>query len=342
MSKKKAVVFLISFGVAALVLAGVLYWFLPRQADELLEKYTKESASAATVHYNYADANCAYILYSYAYQSPSMESCTVTDRALLEEVFDLLSRTTLHLKEYNPHGIAFDDALYGLHFDTVGNSISFRPDGSVYWGNWRYTQGEDTLAEWMSLLERMIECCEYKEKELSFYQSFFAEGSWYAQAVAAPFVSGLCPDLNAMFYDGLSYDENGEPVYGGYVTEEDGAEWEWVRANIPGGDALDVSRLPREGMRTVLKELIYPYTEVPDTLVPEGWTYWEETDCYYHAHGDTGVSSVTLIGGHKIDGTNGCLEFCNAAGQQCYIYFSIGSSMENAGLLHLTNCMIVD
>lgn len=139
------------------------------------------------------------------------------------------------------------------------------------------------------------------------------------------------------------YDENGKPVYGGYVTEEDGAEWEWVRANVPDGDALDVSRLPRQGMRQVLKELMYVNTDVPEEMAPEGWTYWEETDCYYHAHGDTGINSVTLTGGHEVDDDSGCLEFYDeASGRNYFIQFDKNSTLENAGKPRLTQCWYVD
>ena len=74
---------------------------------------------------------------------------------------------------------------------------------------------------------------ELSTEKLSELQALFDMPSWYAQAVAAPF-SDRSPDLARMFYDGLSYDESGAPVYGGYVTPEDGEEWDWVKANVSG------------------------------------------------------------------------------------------------------------
>lgn len=342
MSKKKLGITLIGVGVALLALAAVLYWwFRPIPASDLLAKDIEQAATAAHINYSYVGEYEVQIQYSYTHFP--LNSCIVKDKAMMDELFDLLSRTTLHLADRVDHGVEFDDALFDLYFNTAGNALSFRPNGNVYYGNWQYTQGEDTLAEWMSLLERMIDSVQYTGSELAHYQSFFETGSWYAQAVAAPFEAYMCPDLNAMFYDGLSYDENGKPVYGGYVTEEVGAEWDWVRANVPSGDTLDVSRLPREGMRQVLKEVIYLYTEVPEDMAPEGWTYWEETDCYYHAHGDTGINSVTLTGGHEVDDTSGCLEFYDeASGRKCYIHFGKNSTMDNAGKPRLTQCWYID
>ena len=72
---------------------------------------------------------------------------------------------------------------------------------------------------------------ELSTEKLSELQALFDMPSWYAQAVAAPF-SDRSPDLARMFYDGLSYDESGAPVYGGYVTPEHGEEWDWVKANV--------------------------------------------------------------------------------------------------------------
>ena len=105
--------------------------------------------------------------------------------------------------------------------------------------------------------------------------------------MASPFTDRAV-NLNNMFYDGLSYDENGVPVYGGFVTAADGDEWAWVQENVPGGTETDVSRLPRDGMYQVLHDTLYGETPIPDDLAPEGWTYWDKTDCWYHAHGDTG------------------------------------------------------
>lgn len=178
---------------------------------------------------------------------------------------------------------------------------------------------------------------ELSTEKLSELQTLFDMPSWYAQAVAAPF-SDRSPDLARMFYDGLSYDESGAPVYGGYVTPEDGEEWDWVKANVSGAAELDVSRLPRAGMYQVLQEVIYGPQPVPDGLAPEGWTYWDETDCWYFAHGDTGINAVTLLSGRMDGGGLGCLRFEDALGNICTIHVGLGQTEQDAGHLYLRSC----
>lgn len=178
---------------------------------------------------------------------------------------------------------------------------------------------------------------ELSTEKLSELQALFDMPSWYAQAVAAPF-SDRSPDLARMFYDGLSYDESGAPVYGGYVTPEDGEEWDWVKANVSGATELDVSRLPRAGMYQVLQEVIYGPQPVPDGLAPEGWTYWDETDCWYFAHGDTGINAVTLLSGRMDGGGLGCLRFEDALGNICTIHVGLGQTEQDAGHLYLRSC----
>lgn len=326
MKKKTLSRILLCIGAAALVLAAALFWFLPRQADDVLEIADPDSVVSL------------YVIYAAA--SSDMDTWSVDDEALLDELADLLSRTTLHLKgRYN--GIEYDDELYSVHITSL-SPISFRPDGSVYCNGWRYTQGEDTLAEYMSLLPRLLSAASFTSEELASYQSLFDAGSWYAQAVARPF-DDCRPDLNALLYDGLSYDENGQPVYGGAVKPEDGAEWDWVCANVPGGDTLDVSRLPREGMLQVLQEIFYPCTPVPDDLVPQDWTYWEETDCYYNAHGDTGLNPVTLTNGHRTDGgSGGVLYFLDTLGTTYRVYYLESPQPDGTTRLHLRSCSAVD
>lgn len=48
-------------------------------------------------------------------------------------------------------------------------------------------------------------------------------------------------------------------------------------------------------MYQVLRDTIYGEGSIPEDLSPSGWTYWDETDCWYHAHGDTGIKSVVLV-----------------------------------------------
>ena len=135
------------------------------------------------------------------------------------------------------------------------------------------------------------------------------------------------------------FDENGVPVYGGFVTAADGDEWAWVQENVPGATETDVSRLPRDGMYQVLRDTLYGETPIPDDLAPEGWTYWDKTDCWYHAHGDTGINSVTLSYASLDGGGTGYFQFENAFGQICSIGFVLGQTEADAGHVYLRYCI---
>ena len=224
---------------------------------------------------------------------------------------------------------------------------TFRTDGVVYYGNFSYRIKDSALlSEYLAFFERIKAASDAEgttsgdipQEQFDAYQQLFDAPSWYAQAVASPFTDRAV-NLNNMFYDGLSYDENGVPVYGGFVTAADGDEWAWVQENVPGATETDVSRLPRDGMYQVLRDTLYGETPIPDDLAPEGWTYWDKTDCWYHAHGDTGINSVTLSYASLDGGGTGYFQFENAFGQICSIGFVLGQTEADAGHVYLRYCI---
>jgi hypothetical protein len=75
------------------------------------------------------------------------------------------------------------------------------------------------------------------------------------------------------------------------------------------------------------------------SLAPEGWTYWDKTDCWYHAHGDTGINSVTLSYASLDGGGTGYFQFENAFGQICSIGFVLGQTEADAGHVYLRYCI---
>lgn len=111
-----------------------------------------------------------------------------------------------------------------------------------------------------------------------------------------------------------------------------------MQENVPGATELDVSRLPREGMYHVLRDTIYGEGSIPEDLSPSGWTYWDKTDCWYRAHGDTGINSVTLTYANLENGC-GFFQFENAFGQTCSIGFVLGQTEQDAGHVYLRSCI---
>ncbi len=346
MAKKEKAKLIVSICVGtALVTAALLFFLLPRRGDKLLRLPDAESVYGLYM----VDSTVTPYDINHFYDVNS----TATNAGLVQEYYGLLTRTRLYFANYTG-GVKYyaDEPNTGelisvyVWCDAVLKPVTFRPDGVVYYGNYGYRIKDDALmSEYLAFFERVkaasdaegITSGDLSQEQLNAYQQLFNAPSWYAQAVASPF-SDNTVNLNSMFYDGLSYDENGAPVYGGFVTPEDGDEWDWVQANVPGATETDVSRLPRSGMYQVLRDTIYGQTSIPDDLAPEGWIYWDKTDCWYHAHGDTGINAVVLLGGN-LHGSGGSLRFENAFGQDCWISFTLGQAEEDAGHLYLQSCI---
>lgn len=330
----------------ALVTAILLFFFLPRRADKLMHLPALSEVKCIDLEDSLVTPD--------GYSRFSNTHYTVTDTALTQELYQLLAQTKLRfvqptggVKTY-PEGDG--SALYILSVwndEAAYRSLTLRTDGVVYCGNYGYRMLEKSLIDdYLSLFAR-IRAASGEENQISgsvsqerfdAFQKLFDAPSWYAQAVASPFTDRAV-NLNTMFYDGLSYDENGTPVYGSYVTPEDAGEWAWVRENVPGATETDVSRLPRQGMYRVLSDTLYGLEDIPDTLAPDGWIYWDKTDCWYHAHGDTGINSVTLTYAALNADGSGWFQFENAFGRTCVIYFSLGKLDADTEHLYLRACV---
>ena len=347
MTKKEKVKIIVwtCIGVATLT-AILLFFLLPRRGDKLLKL-----PDVSEVHGLFmVDSSVSPYGPSHFYDVNS----ATRNAELVREYYDLLTRTKLYFVK-NTGGIKYyaDEPGTGELFtvyvwcDDMLKPVTFRFDGVVYYGKFSYKiRDEALLSEYMEFFQQVRKASadegyasgNVSQEQFAAYQKLFDTPSWYAQAVMSPFTD-CNVNLASMFYDGLSYDEDGNPTYGGFVTPEDGDEWAWVQENVPGATETDVSRLPRDGMYQVLRDTLYGETPIPDDLAPEGWTYWDKTDCWYHAHGDTGINSVTLSYASLDGGGTGYFQFENAFGQICSIGFVLGQTEADAGHVYLRYCI---
>ena len=347
MTKKEKTKLIVWSCIGVAVLATILlFFFMPRRGDKLLRLPDAESVYGLYM----VDSTVTPYGSSHFYDVNS----TTTNAGLVQEYYDLLARTKLYfvnttggIKYYADEPNTGELFIVYIWCDNALKPVTFRTDGVVYYGNFSYRIKDSALlSEYLAFFERVKAASDAEgttsgnipQEQFDAYQQLFDAPSWYAQAVASPFTDRAV-NLNNMFYDGLSYDENGVPVYGGFVTAADGDEWAWVQENVPGATETDVSRLPRDGMYQVLRDTLYGETPIPDDLAPEGWTYWDKTDCWYHAHGDTGINSVTLSYASLDGGGTGYFQFENAFGQICSIGFVLGQTEADAGHVYLRYCI---
>ena len=317
--EKTKLIFWSFIGVAAAA-AILLFFFMPRRGDKLLRLPDAESVYGLYM----VDSTVTPYDISHFYDINS----TTTNAELVQEYYDLLTRTRLYfvnttggVKYYADEPNTGELISVYVWCDAALKPVTFRPDGMVYYGSCSYRIKDDALlSEYLAFFERVKAASD-------------AEGTTSGNIPQEQFDA-----YQQLFYDGLSYDENGTPVYGGFVTAADGDEWAWVQENVPGATETDVSRLPRDGMYQVLRDTLYGETPIPDDLAPEGWTYWDKTDCWYHAHGDTGINSVTLSYASLDGGGTGYFQFENAFGQICSIGFVLGQTEEDAGHVYLRYC----
>lgn len=330
----------------AIAAALLLFFFLPRRADRLMHLPAVSEVQCIVLEDSLVTPN--------GYSRFNDTHYTTGDTALMQELYRLLAQTKLRfvqptggIKTY-PEGDG--SALYILSVwndESVYRSLTLRTDGIVYCGKYGYRMLDKALVgDYLSLFARIRTASEEEsqisgsisQERFEAFQKLFDAPSWYAQAVSAPFTDRDV-NLGSMFYDGLSYDESGTPVYGSYVTPEDAGEWAWTQENVPGATEVDVSRLPREGMYRVLSDTLYGLEDIPDDLAPEGWIYWDKTDCWYHAHGDTGINSVTLTEAILNADGSGYFQFVNAFERTCVIYFNLGKMDADAEHLYLRACV---
>ena len=203
----------------ALVTAILLFFFMPRRGDKLLRLPDAESVYGLYM----VDSTVTPYGSSHIYEVNS----TTTNTRLVQEYYDLLARTTLYfvnttggVKYYADEPNTGELFIVYIWCDNALKPVTFRTDGVVYYGNFSYRIKDSALlSEYLAFFERIKAASDAEgttsgdipQEQFDAYQQLFDAPSWYAQAVASPFTDRAV-NLNNMFYDGLSYDENGVPV----------------------------------------------------------------------------------------------------------------------------------
>lgn len=145
------------------------------------------------------------------------------------------------------------------------------------------------------------------ETELQELQELFAPGSWYAQACTSYYDAAEAVDLGRLFYDGIGY---AGLVYGQcYVTDR---ERDWVLKQEPAAENYGIFRAPRAAMDDILRQYFDISLDDTRKMGLDNLLYWEEADAWYAAHTDTGLYTVTLTGGERMD--NGLLKLYYSGG----------------------------
>ena len=107
---------------------------------------------------------------------------------------------------------------------------------------------------------------------------------FYNDALTSDYATAKDVDLGYLFYDGF-WEES-------QVATE--AETAFLNANMPEyWIYMDLHRLPTEKMDAVLME-IFGITLEQSNQVGLTYSYFEETDCYYHLHTGTHYADITI------------------------------------------------
>ena len=130
-------------------------------------------------------------------------------------------------------------------------------------------------------------------------QALFSDpGSWYARALSSSFADPADVDLYLFFYDGLPggdrlSNEELHEMYSEDAFDEDGD----FR-----GPPTD--RMARAELDKVLKQIFGLGLEDSSKRGLDGFGYLEESDCYYHCHGDTNMEERRITAARRMeDGT---------------------------------------
>ena len=130
-------------------------------------------------------------------------------------------------------------------------------------------------------------------------QALFSDpGSWYARALSSSYARSEDVDLYLFFYDGLPG--------GDRLSNEELHEMYSEDAFDEDGDFMGppTDRMARAEMDKVLKQIFGLGLEDSSKRGLDGFGYLEETDCYYHCHGDTNVEERRITAARRMeDGT---------------------------------------
>ena len=142
-------------------------------------------------------------------------------------------------------------------------------------------------------------------------QELFSDpNGWYSQALTGDFAAPEEIDLWLFFYRGIL---DGMEA----ISEEERAYLEsvWSEHEL----MLDIDRLPAGQMDAVLRQYLGVCLKDTKHTGLDAFTYWAETDCYYHSHGDTNAIQVLVHSAYaQQDGT-------------IEMYYSNGSFDSSAG-----------
>lgn len=130
-------------------------------------------------------------------------------------------------------------------------------------------------------------------------QALFSDpGSWYARALSSSYARPEDVDLYLFFYDGLPG--------GDRLSNEELRELYSEDAFDEDGDFMGppTDRMARAEMDKVLKQIFGLGLEDSSKRGLDGFGYLEESDCYYHCHGDTNMEERRITAARRqSDGT---------------------------------------
>ncbi len=130
-------------------------------------------------------------------------------------------------------------------------------------------------------------------------QALFSDpGSWYARALSSSYARPEDVDLYLFFYDGLPG--------GDRLSNEELRELYSEDAFDEDGDFMGppTDRMARAEMDKVLKQIFGLGLEESSKRGLDRFGYLEESDCYYHCHGDTNMEERRITAARRMeDGT---------------------------------------
>ena len=109
--------------------------------------------------------------------------------------------------------------------------------------------------------------------------------NYYNTALTCQFSSPKEIDLFLLFYNGFS----------GESKQPEGQEQALLQQQIPYLDALDLIRLPKSSMDSILQQYFGIDFSGADGVGLEHLIYLAETDCYYHAASGANAADITVV-----------------------------------------------
>ena len=178
-------------------------------------------------------------------------------------------------------------------------SVEHRDDGSIHvcYTNSAaekmvagFLQKDDTYQILFNLPERMVT----DDPQIAALQWLFDHqfgDQFYNDALTSEYATPADVNMAGLFYDGFKEESQ-------VATE---AEIAFLNANMSENWIyMDLHRLPTEKMDVVLMEL-FGITLEQSNQVGLTYSYFEETDCYYHCHTGTHYADITITRAENCD-----------------------------------------